>query len=149
MQTKSPLEFIEHFDSLIISSLTDKNKPYSSYAPFVTEGNRYYVCINSLQTDAKNLLNSKDASIMFIEDECEAKNSFERKRVTFDIEVLHISREDDKFIEIMTLFKEKFGEKASIYKQLNDFQLFEFRPISGKAIFGHDEALDYKDGRFI
>jgi putative heme iron utilization protein len=86
---------------------------------------------------------------MFIEDECEAKNSFERKRVTFDIEVLHISREDDKFIEIMTLFKEKFGEKASIYKQLNDFQLFEFRPISGKAIFGHDEALDYKDGRFI
>jgi putative heme iron utilization protein len=149
MPNKTPIEFIEHFDSLMISSLNSNNKPHCSYAPFVTEENRYYICINLIAKHTKNLLNSKDASIMFIEDECEAKNSFARKRVTFDIEVLHISREDDKFIEIMTLFKDKFGEKASIYKQLNDFQLFEFRPISGKAIFGLDETYDYKDGRFI
>jgi len=148
MSKKTPIDFIEHFDSLMISSLNSKNKPHCSYAPFVTEGDRYYICISLIAQHTKNLLNSKDASIMFIEDECEAKNSFARKRVTFDVKVSHIPREDNKFMNIMTLFKDKFGEKASIYEQLNDFHLFEFVPISGRAVFGFEENYDYKDGKF-
>lgn len=149
MLQKSPIEFIEHFDSLMISSLSSENKPHSSYAPFVVEGNHYYICISYIAKHTKNLLNSKYASIMFIEDECEAKNSFTRKRVTFDVEVSYISREDEKFMDIMTLFKDKFGEKASIYEQLSDFHLFEFTPVSGRAVFGFEETYNYKDGKFM
>jgi putative heme iron utilization protein len=148
IQTK-PIEFIEHFDSLIISSLDSDYKPNSSYAPFVTDGKNYYVSLSQTAKHTKNLLGSKEASIMFIEDESETKNSFARKRVIFDVNVTHIKRDDDKFSLIINLFKDKFGEKASIYEQMSDFYLFEFKPTKGRAIFGFSQTFDYIDGEFI
>lgn len=143
-----PIEFIEQFDTLMISSISSSQRPHSSYAPFVSEDKQFYICISKMAKHTNNLLKTESASIMFIEDESESTNSFARKRVTFDVDVLNIPREEAKFSEIMELFNEKFGEKASMYEQMADFHLFEFTPVSGRALFGFGAAFNYKDGAF-
>jgi putative heme iron utilization protein len=143
-----PIEFIEQFDTLMISSISSNQKPHSSYAPFVSQDKQFYICISKMAKHTNNLLKTESASIMFIEDESESTNSFARKRVTFDVDVLNIQREEEKFSEIMQLFNEKFGEKASMYEQMADFYLFEFTPFSGRAVFGFGAAYNYKEGAF-
>ena len=148
MSQIDPIEFIEQFDSLLISSINSKHIPHISYAPFVSQDKQFYICVSKMAKHTNNLLKNHNASIMFIEDEAECTNSFARKRVTFDIDVLNIERNTEKFAEIMKLFNEKFGEKSSIYEQMVDFYLFEFKPISGRAVFGFGAAYNYKDGEF-
>ncbi len=148
MSQIDPIEFIEQFDTLMISSVNSSLKPHSSYAPFVSQDKQFYICISKMAKHTNNLLKTESASIMFIEDESESTNSFARKRVTFDVDVLNIPREEVKFSEIMELFNEKFGEKASMYEQMADFYLFEFIPVSGRAVFGFGAAFNYKDGEF-
>lgn len=144
-----PIEFIEQFETLIISSINSNLKPHNSYAPFVIQDKQFYICISKLAKHTNNLLKSQTASIMFIEDESKSTNNFARKRITFDIDVLHIERDQDKFTQIMKLFNEKFGESASIYEQMADFYLFKLTPYGGRAVFGFGEAYNYKDGKFI
>lgn len=149
MLTIDPIEFIDFFDTLSISSVDSKNKPHSSYAPFVSHNDKYYICISKMAKHTNNLLNSPVASIMFIEDEAETKNSFARNRITLDVDVTHIPRDQDQFTTIMNLFYEKFGEKATIYEQLEDFYLFELAPYGGRAVFGFGKAYNYKNGKFV
>jgi len=144
-----PIDFIEQFDTLMVSSISSKLKPHSSYAPFVSQDKLYYICISKMAKHTTNLLKTPAASIMFIQDESESKNSFSRKRVTFDVNVLNIERDKEKFLEIMKLFNEKFGERASMYEQMADFYLFEFTPLSGRAVFGFGEAYKYKNEEFL
>ncbi len=148
MSQIDPIEFIAQFDTLTISSISSKLKPHTSYAPFVMQDNKFYICISKIAKHTNNLLKTPSASIMFIEDESESKNSFARNRVTFDIDTLNISRDQDQFIKVIELFNDKFGEKSSIYKQMKDFYLFELIPNGGRAVFGFGEAYKYKDGVF-
>lgn len=148
MSQIDPIEFIDQFDTLTMSSMSSKLKPHISYAPFVMQDNKYYICISKMAKHTNNLLNTPTASIMFIEDEAETKNSFARNRVTFDVDVLNIPRDQDQFMDIMELFNDKFGEKASIYKQMSDFYLFELIPDGGRAVFGFGKAYKYKNGAF-
>ncbi len=148
MAKENPLEFIEQFDTVVISSINLEQKPHTSYAPFVDEDGKYYVCISLMASHTKNFLKNPNASIMFIEDEIETKSSFARNRITFDVEVKNINREEPRFNEVMELFKDKFGAKADIYTQMSDFYLFEFTPYSGRAVFGFGKAYTFKDGEF-
>ncbi len=148
MSQIDPIEFIDQFDTLTISSINNKQKPHCSYAPFVSQEKKFYICISKMAQHTNNLLKTPTASIMFIEDESESKNSFARKRITLDVDILNIQRDDKKFSEIISLFNEKFGEKSSIYEQMADFYLFELTPYSGRAVFGFAEAYKYKGGAF-
>jgi len=148
MATENPIEFIEQFDTVVISSITSELMPHTSYAPFVDDDGKYYICISMMALHTKNLLKTPKASIMFIEDEIETKSSFARNRVTFDVKVKNINREESKFDEIMEHFRDKFGAKTEIYEQMGDFYLFEFTPFSGRAVFGFGKAYNFKDGEF-
>ncbi|MCH9813888.1 MAG: pyridoxamine 5'-phosphate oxidase family protein [Epsilonproteobacteria bacterium] len=148
MSPEKTWEFIEQFDSMMISSITEEGLSHSSYAPFIKYEKCFYICTSGMAHHTKNLLSQAKASVMIIEDESECQNSFARKRVTFEMDVTHIKRESDLFSDMMSIFYEKFGEKASIYEQLTDFQLFALVPVGGRAVFGFGEAYDYKDGVF-
>lgn len=149
MSPEKTWEFLEGFDSMVISSLTQEGLPHTSYAPFVMQEKCFYICISAMAHHTKNLLYMPKASIMIIEDESEGKNSFARKRVTFDVQVTHIPRESEKFAQMMKLFGEKFGQQASIYTDLADFHLFALMPTGGRAVFGFGEAYDYREGEFV
>jgi len=137
--------FIGSFDSLELASVDNASKPHISYAPFITNQNRFYICTSGMAKHTSYLSENRVASIMFIEDEAKCENIFARKRVTFDVEVSTIARNSMEFEGAMSLFEQKFGENAQIYRALADFILFELKPVSGRAVFGFGAAVDLKE----
>ncbi len=146
--THNPWEFIKAHKTLNIAS-TDKNHtPHISYAPFIENDKKFYICISGMAQHTKNLIQVAQCSIMIIEDEAQSQNLFAKRRVTFDTNVAVIARDSSTFTQMMKQFREKFGESTSIYENMPDFQLFELTPKSGRAVFGFGEAYNFTEGSF-
>ena len=145
---QNPWELIASIQTLSISSINENHTAHSSYAPFIENKHKFYVCISGMAKHAQNLLNNKNISCLIIEDESKSTNIFARKRVTFDMQVTPIERNSLIFNGAMTLFRDKFGDSARIYESMLDFQLFELTPLLGRAVFGFGEAYDFRDGDF-
>jgi len=145
---QNPWQFIQTLNTLNIASINNDNSPQLSYAPFIENEQKLYICISGMAKHTKNLLRTRTASVMIIEDESQSNNLFARKRVTFDVTATPIERNSALFNEAMILFRNKFGDQAAIYENMADFQLFKLSPQSGRAVFGFGEAYDFKDGIF-
>ena len=135
------LDFISGFQSAVIGTLDDDGAPFTSYAPFVYDNHRYYVFISDIARHARNLKYAKKGSLFFIEDETVTANIFARKRVSLQCETAVVPRSGVQFDIVMTKFKNKFGEEIiEMLMPMLDFNLHEFRPVSGEATFGFGEA---------
>ena len=145
---QNPWELIASIKTLSISSINENNTAHSSYAPFIENEHKFYICISGMAKHTKNLFNNETVSCIIIEDESKSTNLFARKRVTFDMKVTPIERNSLIFNGAMTLFRDRFGNSAGIYESMQDFQLFELTPVSGRAVFGFGEAYDFRDGDF-
>ena len=145
---QNPWEFIKTIQTMTISSINKDITAHTSYAPFIENEKKFYICISAMAKHTHNILNNKSISIMMIEDESKSTNLFARKRITFDMQVTTIQRNSLVFNKAMTLFRDKFGNSAGIYENMQDFQLFELTPVSGRAVFGFGEAYDFKEGDF-
>ena len=148
MLNNNPWKLIDSLQSMIISSVDDEGLPHTSYAPFIQNDNKFYICISGMSSHTRNLIQKPVASILFIEDEAKSSNIFARRRVTFTVNLKSVERGSIVFNGAMTLFEDRFGELANIYKTMPDFQLFALIPLSGRAVFGFGQAYDYKDGSF-
>jgi putative heme iron utilization protein len=148
MLRNDPWELIGSLQSLILSTINSDGTPHSSYAPFIEKEHRFYISLSAKSTHSQNIMQTPTVSILFIEDESQSSNIFARKRVTFDAAVKPIERGSIIFNGTMTLFEDKFGEMAAIYRTMSDFHLFELIPIRGRAVFGFGQAYDFKDGTF-
>lgn len=148
MLQNNPWDLIDSLQTMIISSVDAEGLPHTSYAPFIQKEQMFYISISAMSSHTQNLLHSQKTSILFIEDESKSTNIFARKRVSFIVEIQPIQRKTITFNGAMTLFEDKFGELANIYKSMPDFQLFALKPLSGKAVFGFGQAYEFKDGNF-
>lgn len=148
MLQHDPWELIASMQSVVISSVSADGAPHASYAPFVESDHRFYVSLSMLSTHTDNLLHHPGIALLFIEDESKSANIFARKRVSFDAVATPVERDSILFNGTMTLFEDRFGEMASIYKNMPDFQLFELMPLRGRAVFGFGQAYDFAEGRF-
>ena len=116
MLQNNPWELIHTLQSVVISSIDSRNLPHISYAPFIQKDQIFYICISGMSSHTRNLLEKPVASILFAEDESKSNNIFARKRITFLAEVTPVERDSITFNGAMTLFEDKFGELANIYK---------------------------------
>jgi putative heme iron utilization protein len=148
MLHNDPWKLIDSLQSMIVSSVDTRGLPHISYAPFIQKEQIFYICISAMSSHTQNLLHTPVASIAFIEDESKSNNIFARRRVTFTVNLRPVERGSIEYNGAMTLFEDRFGELASIYKTMPDFQLFALNPVSGRAVFGFGQAYDFKDGRF-
>lgn len=128
--------------TLLLSTVTKKGNPESSYAPFVTDVHgKYYIFVSELASHTKNMLNNAKVSILIIQPEIEAKNLFARERVVFDCLVDEVLQQDERYDEQMLMMHEKFGDTVELLKSLPDFHLLELKPINGKYIAGFGKAF--------
>jgi len=148
MLQNDPWALIHALQSVVLSTTNQDGTPHGSYAPFIEKEKHFYIFGSMMSTHTQNLLHNRDVSLLFIEDESLSANIFARKRVTFDAEVTPVERGSILFNGTLTLFEEKFGEMASIYRSMSDFQLFALTPVRGRAVFGFGQAYDYRDGAF-
>lgn len=134
-------QFLSTIQTAVIGTLDANQKPFSSYAPYVYENNRFYVYISNIATHAKNLHANPHASLLFIEDENQSKNLFARRRISLQVEASVITRKSQRFENVLDLFAKKFDSSTVVMlKEMQDFNLFEFAVKYGEATFGFGEA---------
>ena len=133
--------FISNFKTLVIGSIKKDNTPFTSYAPFVYDSNKFYIYISIIATHTKNIQRDNNVSLFFIEDESKSTNLFARKRISLQAESTKIKRDSNRFEELFELYNEKFdSEMVNMLKNMTDFNLFELEVKSGEATFGFGEA---------
>lgn len=133
--------FDEDKKSLIISSTSSDNEPLTSYAPFVKQGENYYVSISSNLPHFINMQSTKKAHILIIEDEGSAEHIYARKRVYFSAECRVVEEGTE---EIYKLFDKRYGESLSFLRSMKDFKIIEFTPQEKSLVLGFGAA--YKMG---
>jgi heme iron utilization protein len=135
-------EFLEDFKSVVLSTIDTNNLPFSSYAPFIKNEDKYYVYLSSMARHYKNLDLNQNVSLFFIEDEKSCENIFARKRVILQCNSKKLQRDTKEFENLMELFEQSHGSIIKMLKDMKDFSIFEFTPINGEAIFGFGKAYD-------
>lgn len=134
-------DFIANIQTAIIGTLDKHNHPFSSYAPYIYDNNRFYVYISDIATHAKNLQKNPKASLFFVEDESKTENLFARKRVSLQCDSQKIERGCEHFEAVLDLFSQKFDAKmVATLKKMTDFNLYEFKVNYGEATFGFGKA---------
>jgi len=133
--------FIQNIQTVILGTLDSKGDPFSSYAPYVYDNNRFYVYISDIATHAKNIQRTPKASLFFVEDESKTENVFARKRVSLQCDSIKIERGCERFETVLGLFANKFEAKmVETLKKMIDFNLYEFKTTYGEATFGFGKA---------
>ena len=134
-------KFIATVQTAIIGTVDKNNHPFSSYAPYVYDTNRFYVYISDIATHAKNIQKNPKASLFFVEDESKTENLFARKRISLQCDSLKIARETERFEAVLDLFAQKFDVKmVATLKKMTDFNLYELKVNYGEATFGFGKA---------
>ena len=145
--TKSDEEILESFAtfendkmSLILSTTSEENEPLTNYSPFVTQNGNYYICISSNLPHFNNVINTKKAHVLIIEDEAEAMNIYARKRLYFSVEC-ELEKDTEN---IFTLFDTRYGDSLSFLRDMPDFRVIKLIPGEKSLVLGFGAA--YKMG---
>lgn len=136
------LDFLNNFQSVVISTLNEDKTPFTSYAPFIKKDSKYYVYISTMARHTRNMEKDNNTSLFFVEDEKTAGNIFARKRVVLECNSKRLARDNDKFEELMDNFEEVHGKTVQMLRGMKDFSIYEFQVKGGEAIFGFGEAYD-------
>lgn len=137
-------EFIENYNSVVLSTLDDANAPFTSYAPFIRVNNNFYIFISDIAKHAQNIQRDERCSLFFIEDEKDAKSIFARKRIVLQANASKVDCESSLYTATLDSFEESFGQTVTMLKKMKDFNLYEITPLKGEAVFGFGEAYDIK-----
>jgi hypothetical protein len=122
--------------SLIISTVSVDNEPLTSYSPFVKIDNDYFICISSNMPHFTNMMETKKAHVMIIEDEEKASNIYARKRLYFGV----TCKLGDDSEKIFKLFDERYGDALSFFRDMKDFKVVQLIPHEKSLVLGFGAA---------
>jgi len=122
--------------SLIVSTISLDNEPLTNYAPFVKIDNDYYIAVSSKLPHYTNIINTKKAHILIIEDESTASHIYGRKRLYFSA----TCKIEDDCETIYKLFDERYGDTLSFLRNMKDFRVIKMTPKERSLVLGFGAA---------
>lgn len=132
------------FKTLLMSTVSAEGIPDASYTPFMRmQDDCFYVYVSGLSRHTTNLEATGLVSVLFVEDECDAKQLYARRRLSFDCRVQLIPRDSTKWREVMEHFSRKFGDVIELIRPLGDFKLFCIAPERGVYVRGFGQAYRF------
>lgn len=137
-------EFIDGFESLLLSTLNPDGSPDLSYTPFVDHDKRFYILTSHLSAHTGNLIKDPRAAVLFIESEEAAEQIYARKRLRFQCEAERFSRQSPIWDQLIPVFSSRFGELIDVLSSLPDFELFSLKPLGGQWVKGFGKAFDFR-----
>lgn len=140
------VRFPEAFQSVLMATVGQSGMPDASYAAYVQFENDYYVYVSELASHTKNLAETGNVSLLFIEEESSARHLFARQRMTLQCNASFVSRSTEEFERVMDMFEEKFGSIMSMLKSLKDFHMFRITPRKAAFVRGFAQAFEL-DGK--
>ncbi|MDX1809756.1 MAG: hypothetical protein R3331_09475 [Sulfurospirillaceae bacterium] len=137
---KEIIEEFKNFDkdkySLIVSSVSSDNIPLTNYSPFVKLEGDYYICVSSNLPHYQNMINTKKAHVMIIEDESNASHIYARKRLYFGVSC-ELESDSEK---IFDLFDDRYGDQLSFMREMKDFKIIRLIPQEKSLVLGFGAA---------
>lgn len=136
--------FKDSFNSILLSSISADKKPHISYSPLLKYKNEYYLYISQVAKHYENLkANPSQIQAMFIEDESKTKSILARTRLTYDISVTFLPR-DDFFNEVFDSFEQQVGKGGGVsqVREMRDFHLVKITFNAGRFVKGFGQAFD-------
>ena len=129
--------------SLMLGTVGKKGLPRVTYAPYVQDGSGdFFVYLSHLSEHTSEMISSKVASVLLIEDESEVEQIFARVRISYLCDVVEIDHDDARYKSTLARFKDRFGNVISVLQSLPDFVLFQLSPRSGRFVTGFGQAYD-------
>lgn len=143
--------FFDSRNSLILSTLDKDNITETSVTPFVKLNGALYIYVSELAKHTKNLLwmlqnEFTQLSGLLVADESSTEQLFARERMTLQLHVEEIKREQDTYNQAIALFSEQFGEVVAMLSSLPDFHLMKLTPINGGYVRGFGQAFAFENG---
>jgi len=150
MEDTEILETFKNFDkdkmSLTLSTTSLENEPLTNYSPFVKKDGNYFISVSSMMPHYKNIIDTKKAHVLIIEDESVANHIYARKRLYFSVAC---EIEEDKE-SIFTLFDERYGDALSFLREMKDFQIIKLIPKEKSLVLGFGSAYKMdRDGNLV
>lgn len=133
-------EFIAAFASAQLATVNAERWPEASYAPLLQHEQKFYIYVSELAAHTQNLLARPQASLLFIEDERQARNVFARQRAVLQVSATEISRDSGHWQQILQRMEDRFGSTMELLRSLPDFHLFALTPQSGSYVKGFGKA---------
>lgn len=133
-------ELISSCQSIMIATLNEDGSPLVSTAPYSRVGNQFQILVSFMAKHTKNMRDRKKVSFMFTEDESVSKQIFARHRLTIETEAELIQRENELFDAAINDLKTRHGKIIDVLGNLDDFVLFNFKPIKGSYVNGFGSA---------
>ncbi len=133
-------EMINSSKSIILATVDAEGNPNSSYAPFVQEGQTFYILVSFMAKHTKNLADGRKTSIMFIEDESATKQIYARERLTIEATTSQIDRDSEVWNTVVAKLKENHGKVVDVISEMGDFILIALQPVKGSYVNGFGSA---------
>lgn len=135
------VSFISGFSSVVLGTVKDSQKAHTSYAPFIAHAGNFYVYVSGLAEHSHTLQNGS-ASLLFIEDEQQAKTIFARTRLTIDCTAQIIEASNLGKSKLLDQFERRHGSTVKLLRSLPDFILFELKPLTASFVTGFGAAYN-------
>lgn len=134
------VEFVSKARTLIISTIDEAGKPFTSYAPFVKHDGKLYIYISKIANHYRHIDERPEVDVMLIEDEASTANLFARQRARFACRATNLGNAANE--DVFQLFDELFS--ANLMKMLRglDFSLFELSITEGRYVVGFGQAFE-------
>lgn len=150
MSNEEIIEEFRNFDkdkfSLIISTTSEQNEPLTNYAPFVKLDEDYFVSVSSNLPHYTNMVETKKAHILIIEDESSADHIYARKRLYFGA-TCKLEEDEEK---IFKLFDDRYADKLSFLRTMKDFKIIKITPQEKSLVLGFGAAYKMgEDGKLL
>ncbi len=136
--------FKDEFNTILLASMDSNDKPHISYSPLLKYDGNYYLYVSEVAQHYDNLkANPSAVQVMFIEDESKSKTIVARKRLTHDVCVEFLPR-DDLFNKVYDSFENKVGKGGGIsqIREMLDFHLVKLCFKDGRFVKGFGQAYD-------
>ncbi|WP_312296411.1 pyridoxamine 5'-phosphate oxidase family protein [Chryseobacterium sp.] len=133
-------ELTDRTKSIILATVDAEGNPNSSYAPFVQEGNTFYILVSFMAKHTKNLSEGRKTSVMFIEDESDTKQIYARERLTLEVKSSQIERDSETWNTIVARLKKAHGKVVDVISEMGDFILIALQPVKGSYVNGFGSA---------
>jgi len=139
--TTEVLAFRDGFGTVVMATVGADGRPEASYAPYVTDDNgRFFVFLSALASHTRHVEESGVVSLLFIEDECNAREAFARRRLTVACGAKFVARDAETWRPVMDRFAARFGAVVAVLRKLPDFGLFMLEPRTATYVRGFGQA---------
>jgi len=132
---------LEQMQSAQLATVGADGQPQCGYTPFLYQSpNQFFVFVSQLAAHTRDMLATRRAAIMIIQDEVQAKQLFARTRVSFQCEAQLIEKSSVDYNTILDAYAARHGKMVDLLRQLPDFCLLRLIPQSGQFVMGFGQA---------